>query len=171
MINKENIKLRLIRSNDFEVINSWENNPIYWSISGTQVPFSKDLINAYVNDSQDIYKVKQVRFIICDKTNDNEVHGSIDLFDFEPYHLRAGVGILINPNSRRKGIAEEALRLLETYAKANLNLRNMHCSVLSDNEGSIKLFEKAGFKKIGTRLAWTNVNGTWLDEHMYQKEL
>ena len=171
MINSPEIKLRLINSDDFEIVNAWENNPIYWSISGTQVPFSKDLIRAYVNDSQDIYKAKQVRFVICDINDENCVFGCIDLFEFDPHHLRAGVGILIDPESRRKGVGAKALDLLEKYAKENLSLRNIYCSVLSDNEASINLFEKAGFERIGTRNSWTNVSGEWLDEHLFQKKL
>ena len=171
MIDSLNIKLRHINEGDFEAIDSWENNPIYWSISGTQVPFSKDLIRAYISGSQDVYKVKQVRFIICDKDDDNWIHGSIDIFEFDPYHLRAGVGILLNPASRKKGIAAISLQLLEKYAKENLSLKNLHCSILANNQSSMKLFEKAGFSLVGVRKNWTKVNSEWLDEHLYQKSI
>jgi hypothetical protein len=43
--------------------------------------------------------------------------GSIDLFDFDHFHGRAGVGILIaDPADRKKGYASAALACLVNYA-------------------------------------------------------
>ena len=48
--------------------------------------------------------------------------GTIELFDFEPTHLRAGVGIWIADESeRQKGFAKEALQLLINYSLSNYN--------------------------------------------------
>ena len=84
-------------------------------VSNTQSPFSRFVLEQYITSShQDIYSVKQLRLIICNE--ENKAIGSIDLFDFDPNHLRAGVGILIAEKAdRKKGYASEALSLLMDY--------------------------------------------------------
>ena len=78
--------------------------------------------------------------------------GAIDLFDFEPQHERAGVGILVyDPAQRGKGYGAEALALLEEYARTVLRLRQLWCNVLADNVPSLTLFERAGFRRVGVK--------------------
>ena len=79
--------MRTLEPSDADIILKWENNPDNWSVSNTLVPFSRKLIEDYVSSAQDIYSVKQVRFIICLVKTVREI-GAIDLFDFDPYHLK-----------------------------------------------------------------------------------
>lgn len=165
------VDLRLISEDDFETILSWENNIAYWVVSGTRVPFSKDLIKAYVSESQDVYKVKQVRFVIYLKHEPEVLVGCVDLFEFDPFNLRAGVGILIDDNERGKGYGKEALKLIEKYAATHLKVKNLYCNILANNKASNSLFKAVGYKKCGEKLNWTLEDGEWIDEHFYQKEI
>lgn len=94
--------------------------------------------------------------------------GSIDLYDFEPHHLRAGIGILIDEAQRGQGHAFEALELVKDYCFNTLNLHQLYCSIEPDNVISIRLFAKAGFVPCGTRKEWLLRNGAWSDELMFQ---
>lgn len=170
MIRGEKIDLRPIEPWDADKILEWENDQDNWRVSNTIVPFSKELIVQYVNSAQDIYEVKQIRFIISEKET-REAVGTIDLFDFDPRHQRAGVGILIDKSFRGKGYALEALTLIEEFALNSVGIRNLFCNILEDNEVSIALFEKAGYVQIGHKIKWFNAVVDWLDEYMYQKQL
>ena len=68
--------------------------------------------------------------------------GMIDLFDFNPQHKRAGIGIVIHPDFQQKGFASEALSLLIQYAFTHLQLHQLYANILTDNEKSLQLFEK-----------------------------
>lgn len=57
------------------------------------------------------------------------------------------------------------------YARNQLKLRNLTCGIQSTNVASQKLFEKAGFIKIGLRKNWFMVEGKLEDEYIYQLEL
>ena len=106
------IKLRALEPEDLEFLFQIENNEIFWEVSHTQTPFSKFMIKNYLENAHlDIYETKQLRLIIEEKSNANKV-GMIDLFDFNPQHKRAGIGILIHPDSQQKGFASEALSIL-----------------------------------------------------------
>jgi len=99
-------RLRAIEPSDIDLIYSWENDSSIWQLSNTIAPFSKYVIKQFIENShQDIFQLKQIRLMI-EKTDDKVIQtiGSIDLFDFEPMHKRAGVGILVaNKSDRKKG--------------------------------------------------------------------
>jgi len=170
MLKGTKVFLRTLEPTDSELLLDWENDPSNWKVSNTMVPFSKELIYQYVHSAQDIYAVKQVRFIVCCCEDEREV-GAVDLFDFDPKHQRAGVGILIRGEEQSKGFAAEALQLVEDYALNHVGIRNLYCNILEDNDRSIALFEKQRFIKVGHKSNWFNHGGRWLDEFLYQKEL
>jgi len=168
MLKGGKIYLRTLEPSDADIIWKWENNSDNWRVSNTLVPFSRKLIEDYVNSAQDIYSIKQLRFIICLVENDKEI-GAIDLFDFDPYHLKVGLGILIAElEDRRNGYAKEAVLLIKEYCFNHLNLHQVYCNILSKNKASIDLFEKSGFTICGTKKDWIKNKEGWLDELMLQ---
>ena len=168
MLKGEQIYLRTLEPADADIILKWENNSDNWRVSNTLVPFSRKLIEDYVNSAQDIYSIKQLRFIICLVENDKEI-GAIDLFDFDPYHHKVGLGILIAElEDRRNGYAKEAVLLIKEYCFNHLNLHQVYCNILSKNKASIDLFEKSGFTICGTKKDWIKNKEGWLDELMLQ---
>lgn len=161
------VHLRAMEPEDVELLYHWENDPGIWHLSSTFAPYSKHLIRQFALSDNDIFTNKQLRLIIC--CQDNRPVGAIDLFDFSAPHKRAGIGILIAEESdRRNGYGSEALDLLIRYAFDILQLHQLYCNVLTDNEESIKLFSNKGFELVGTKKEWVNVNNNWKDEHILQ---
>ena len=101
----------------------------------------------------------------------HEVVGAVDLFEFDPQNLRAGVGILIDESFRRRGYAKDALLTLERYTKEILHLHQLWCGISSSNTASKALFESAGYCEIGRRKEWTLAGDAWEDELFFQKIL
>lgn len=170
MLTGPKLYLRTLEPSDADQLLAWENDSKNWRISNTLVPFSRHLIEQYVNSAQDIFETRQIRFMICLKAT-NEVVGSLDLFDYEPIHQRVGVGILIDQRFRIAGYGLEALTILSDYALNGLGVRSLYCSVLSDNLGSKTLFLKSGYREVGVRHNWFNDKGTWVDEYLFYKQL
>mgnify|MGYP006176370753 CR=1 FL=1 len=165
----QNIYLRALEPEDLEFIYTIENDESIWEVSHTQTPYSRFLIRQYLeNAHQDIYEAKQLRLAIC-FTNSSEAIGLIDLFDFDPKHLRAGIGILIQQSKdRNKGIGSEALQLLIDYAFSQLQLHQLYANIGTDNEVSLQLFSKFGFQRIGIKKQWNKVNNVYKDEALFQ---
>ena len=170
MLKGKRIGLRPLEPWDVDKLLEWENDHKNWRVSNTLVPFSKELITRYIENAQDIFAAKQIRFIICEGNSLNAI-GSLDLFEFDPLHQRAGVGILIEEGHRGKGYALQALELVEEYALNVVGIRNLYCNILEDNTESQRLFEKAGYVEVGRKIKWFNDQVDWLDELMYQKVL
>lgn len=165
----KHISLRALEPSDLDFLYQLENDTSIWEISGTLKPYSKKVLQLYLeNAHRDIYEVKQLRLCICDLNN--ACIGLIDLFDFDPKHKRAGVGIVIsNPEDRNKGVGNEALNLLCDYAFKILDLHQLYANILEDNESSIHLFEKMGFEKIGIKKDWIRTSSGFKNEIMFQK--
>lgn len=164
----KHINLRPLESEDLQFLYDSENDEANWKVSGTQVPYSKFILKNYIENShQDIYEAKQARLVIESKESKLAI-GMIDLFDFEPMHKRAGVGILILNEYQNKGFASEAIELIISYAFNYLNLHQLFANITTDNKNSISLFEKYKFQLIGIKKDWIYHNQKFTDEATYQ---
>jgi diamine N-acetyltransferase len=156
---------------DASLLLLWENNPSNWRVSGTEVPYSMHEMQQFIENASDVRANKQLRLIICDKSSHLAL-GTLDLFDINFKHKRAGVGILIGEEENRgKGYALESLLLLEEYATRHLGIINLFCGVHADNQSSIDLFKKANYKHIGTREKWYIDEKGSIDELLFQRIL
>jgi diamine N-acetyltransferase len=165
------IKLRALEPSDVDLLYSWENNSQIWSVSNTLVPFSKFVLEKYIADSHmDIFQSKQLRLMIdYDGEGNNETIGAIDLYEYDPLHRRAGIGILISEEKyRNRGFASEALQTLINYCFSVLQLHQLFCYIDCDNKISIKLFEKFRFKITGEKKDWIRSPEGWRSEYMLQ---
>ncbi|WP_152287598.1 GNAT family N-acetyltransferase [Flavicella marina] len=171
LLKGKKINLRPLEPEDLEFLYNAENDGNYWKVSGTQTPFSKYLLKNYIENShQDIYEAKQLRLII--ETSDSRTPvGMIDLFDFEPQHKRAGIGLLILSEYQNQGFASESISMLVSYAHHYLGLHQVFANIGLDNQTSIHLFEKHNFTKTGIKKDWILYNGSYFDEAVYQRIL
>ncbi len=165
----EIIRLRAPEPSDLELLYTWENNPSTWKVSNTIVPVSRYMLKQFIdNASKDLFEVRQLRLII-ETTKEQKPVGTIEIYDFDPFHLRAGVGILIGDISeRKKGYAKNALKVLIAYAFDILCLHQLYCNIALSNESSLKLFTEAGFTVVGIRKEWNRNADGWEDEYFLQ---
>lgn len=164
----EHIILRALEPEDLDFLYQIENNESFWEISHTQTPFSKYILREYLENAHlDIYESKQLRFLIEEKSTKKQV-GMIDLFDFNPQHKRAGIGILIHPDFERKGFASETLSILINYSFSHLQLHQLYANISSSNSKSLKLFKKHKFEEVGVKKDWILSEGKFKDEVLFQ---
>jgi diamine N-acetyltransferase len=164
----DKVSLRAIETEDIELLYKWENDEKTWEVSHTLVPFSRYILALYIkNSDKDIYETKQLRLMI--DSADGKTVGAIDLFDYDPYHSRAGLGLLIySKKDRRKGYASAALSLIIDYCFDKLNFHQLYANIDTKNEASINLFNKSGFQICGTKKEWLLTEAGWKDEYLLQ---
>lgn len=186
----ESISLRAMEPEDIDNIYCWENDPTVWVDSAAHQPFSRHALRQFIeeNSSVDIYSCRQLRLMADIEIITNyeseialptaktilSTHytvGCVDIFDFDPYHRRAGVGIIVDSRHRRQGYGTLMLAELEKFACQHLSLHQLHCTIAADNGASLALFEKVGYKRCGTLSQWVLSNNSWIDAHTYQKLL
>ena len=168
MLKGSKIYLRAIEPEDAAKVLIWENNPENWRVSGTEAPYSMHGILDYINSIHNFRQSGEMRLMIC-LSDTNEAVGTLDLFEANFKHGRAGIGILIaEEKERNKGFARESLEILIEYCKFMFDFHNLTANVLEDNISSIHLFESVGFELVGTRKEWFFDQGKRINERIYQ---
>ncbi|MEI6887879.1 MAG: GNAT family N-acetyltransferase [Bacteroidales bacterium] len=171
MLTSKRLQLRAVEPGDIDILYRWENDPAIWMVSNTLTPYSRFQIEEYVmNARNDIYTTRQLRLMIVGHKGNikGKAIGAIDLFDFDPVHLRAGTGIMVREEFRGGGYASEALDVLVSYAFEVLNLRQLYSNIMPHNIASISLFEKFGFERCGIKKDWIRIGDSWQEEWMFQ---
>jgi diamine N-acetyltransferase len=139
---------------DLDLLYKWENDTSIWRYGNTLAPYSRFSLKTYLADArQDIFQSRQLRLMIVQKAGNLTV-GTIDLYDFDPVNCRAGIGILIDENHRRKGLGLEALNRIKEYAFRFLLLKQIYAFVPIHNEPSVRLFAQGGYVTSGKLTAW-----------------
>lgn len=164
------VTLRGVEPHDVEWLYRWENDTQFWGVGTTLTPFSRHTLEEFIlSQREDIYSSRQIRLMI---ESGEECVGMVDIFDIDPYHLRAGVGIFISPEYQRRGYASAAIALIVDYARETLFLHQLWCSVAEDNAPSLSLFDSLGFSRVGLRCDWIRTGATsFANEVLFSKLL
>ena len=158
-IQGEKISLRALEPGDVKLLYIWENDPVIWRISQTLKPYSEYTLQMFVDcATDDIFTTRQIRLMV-DLKNENPDEpkttiGIVDLFDYDPFNQRIGLGILIHQDYRRQGFATEAIELIKKYVFETLLIHQIYCNVQQDNKTSLILFEATDFEIIGLQKDW-----------------
>lgn len=171
MLSNQQITLRALEPEDLDLLYHWENNSEVWKVSNTHTPMSKFILANYIKSSDaDIWEKKELRLVVENK--EQEAVGTIEVFDFDPYHQRAGLGIIIFKKAdRRNGTASAAIQLILEYLKSEIGVHQVYVNIAADNSPSIQLFEQLNFQEIGIKKQWLKRPNSWVDEIMYQRFL
>lgn len=166
----DQLSIRPIQITDAALVLDWENNLPEWNKGNTDIPYSLPDILNLIYDLQDVHRAGQGRWMICLPGSPQPV-GVVDLTDIHFDRGESSVGVLVaDPAWRRKGIASQALLLLEEKA-AELGIRRLLSAVFSRNKPSIALFEQLGYQKIGLADETYFVEGTYIKPLLFEKWL
>ena len=152
---------------DLELLYLWENDPEVWRVSGSCGPVSRERLQHFIEEQNyDIYATRQMRLIV--ESNGMAI-GTLDIIDFDPQHLRFGIGILIYANeNRRLGFASSAIEAIKEYGRTTLFVNQIWATVAEGNIASLELFRGCGFEECGRRKAWLRREEGYIDEIEFQ---
>ena len=147
------IKLRAIEPEDLDTLYTIENDVALWSVGTTNVPYSRYVLHDYIaHASNDIYIDRQVRLII--ENEDAKMIGIADVMNFDPQHLRAELGIVIQTGFRHQGYATAAIEAMLQYSLRVLHLHQVYVILDEKNENAKKLFNKLAFRESARFSHW-----------------
>lgn len=138
------VNFRALEPEDLDMLYKIENDETLWRIGSTNVPYSRYTLHDYIaHASNDIYIDKQVRLMI--ENAEGHPVGILDFMDFNPQHLRAEIGIVIESRYRCQGLATAALREAIDYSRRIFHLHQLYAVVSTENEEAQSLFRKQNF--------------------------
>jgi ribosomal-protein-alanine N-acetyltransferase len=79
------------------------------------------------------------------------------------------VGYWIGEPFAGRGLMPEALRLLCRHGFGTLGLHRIEAACIPDNVRSVRVLEKAGFRREGLLRSYLRINGFWQDHYLYSR--
>lgn len=142
----EQIYLRILEEfdvNDHYV--KWLND--YEVTKFTESRFKPHTIESLKSEIGSMINNNNITFAIVEKEKNKHI-GNIKLGNINWIHRYAEIGLIIGEKDYwGKGIAREAIGLVVDYAFKGINLRKLNAGIYINNVGSIKAFQKCGFKQ------------------------
>ncbi len=168
-LENNNLRLRALEPEDLAYLYKWENNTNLWIYGNTLTPYSKLALRTYISETQqqDIYEAKQLRLMIELKSS-KAVIGTIDLYEFDFHHSRAGIGILIDEDYRNNNYASQTLEIIKEYVFSFFKIKQIFAYIGTDNLQSVRLFEKAGYSRSGELIDWIRDGSDYKNVYIYQ---
>lgn len=149
-----NIYIRPLEKKDALISYKWRNDSEVWKYTGSKPDkeitweVEDEWIDKVIKDNSN----KRFAIIV-----DDVYIGNIQLTnikgDSAVYHIFIG-----DRDYWGKGISKQATFLILNYAKRNLNLSNVILEVKKDNIAAFKSYLKSGFKLIGEKEDWYQMN-------------
>jgi len=154
--------------NGSEEYASWMNDPeIYQYLESKWRQITVEDLKEYIKSIND--GKNNFLFGIFDKATDKHI-GNIKVGPIQHVHRYGDIGIIVgNKNYWGKGVATEAIKLIVQFAFEDLNLNKVTAGMYDINRGSLKAFEKNGFRQVGI---WKNhvfFKGEYIDQFIMEK--
>jgi diamine N-acetyltransferase len=164
------VQIRSLEPNDATTLYLWDNNPDLWHVSESPGPVSLHILQQMCSDGpQALLEHGQQRWMI--EANGKPI-GTVELFDYQPKHLRAGVGILIgSPENRNRGYGLLALEKVLQLGFEVFGITNFWATIGVSNTASSHVFLKSGFQQVGIWKQWYFQKNNWEDAAMFQKRI
>ena len=99
---------------DVMKLHAWENSSNDWWMGASVTPIGLTAMSKFVEATNDLYQDRQLRLMLDVLRHESQMSsdktvGAIDLYDFEPRQLRAGVAVHVDADHRRQGHALEGV--------------------------------------------------------------
>jgi RimJ/RimL family protein N-acetyltransferase len=131
---------------------------------------SKGSYDEYANRMLNlINNSNQKNYILIDEENCNKPLGKIQFFDYNPRNFSAEFGYYLPENNRNKGVGSIMIeKFLDiAFKDSNYNLNKLYATTASNNNPSIKLLNKFGFKLDGRLREHYWIDGKKYDQCVY----
>lgn len=166
MLTTENLVLGPIETSDAPLIHVWQNDKEIQSLSADE-PRSETLneseqrVQRWINSNPEETLHWAIRHKDCGLV------GFAHLALIERRHARCHIGIVIGEKSLwGRGYGTEVCVTLTRYALQELSLNRVAAETYSTNPRSMRMLERAGFKREGT-LRESIWKDQFVDEHLY----
>ncbi len=106
------------------------------------------------------------QFVLIEKET-QKVVGDLGIHFFGKENKQVEIGCTLNKVFQNKGYATESVKKVIDYLFKELNKHRIITSIDPDNENSIRLVERIGFRKEAHFIESLFINGKWVDDLIY----
>ena len=166
-IDANRIRLRWISDEDTDAFFAIYSNPEvmrYWS---TPPLPDRDAASKLISQIHADWKRRLILKWGIARRLDDQLIGSLTLFNLDFTHRRAEIGYALGREHWRQGYMNEALMSVLKYAFEVLDLHRIEADVDPRNDASIRTLEKLGFQREGYLRERWQINGEIQDAYFY----
>jgi len=132
------------------------------------IPQTIQDVEAFIGNSSKAFNHPGSWFqLVIIEKHTNKVIGDLGLHFFGQENLQVELGCTLSKKYQGKGYASEAMKMTIGYLFGKYNKHRIIASVDPDNEKSIKLLERTGFKKEAHFRESLFFKGFWVDDIIY----
>jgi len=161
------VRLRALERDDVPTFVRWFNDPEVRRHLAWFEPMSRAREERWFETE---YLVAKDKFVFAIEARIDEAWllvGNSSLEDISWKNRSAGLGIVLGEKEHwGRGYGTEAVRVLLRFAFGELALNRVELTVLADNARAQRCYEKAGFRREGTRRAAIFRDGRYHDLHL-----
>lgn len=134
-----------------------DNKETVWNSEDLSYPYPLTRVRKYI-----LHQLKIENYIELSVLENNTFVGTVSIEKIDKINRSASIGYWIAKPYRGKGIATRAVKLAVNFAFTELGLNKIYAETAQENLPSIKVLEKAGFKKAGKRVGSDNGKAAYI---------
>lgn len=169
----DRLRLSVLRPNRAgDVSNYFKRNRQFhakWSQTHSNDYFTKATQKEYIkNDIKEYRRGFLVPLWISLKDDPKNIIGRLSFFNFAYGGMMScSLGYHLDQKMTGKGYMTEAIKASCQMLVDILHLHRIEAFILPENEKSLSLISRCGFKKEGIRYSYMHINGAWRDHVSY----
>jgi len=133
---------------------------------GIELPSSPELEEKAMEKYADCKGVNGT-IVFAIETHDGEFVGGLSLHSLDEKNGHFSFGVIVHRDHWSCGYAEDAVRILLRYGFHERRFQKCNSACIADNNASIRLHQKLGFKQEGRRRQQVFFNGIYHDEVLF----
>ncbi len=159
MLEGKLVNLKILEKEDLPLLQQWVNNPKF--ISGFMSPIqrSRGELEKFENSPL------TPKTFIVEKKDGSKIGIIVHYNSYLSMNELLEIGYAIAPDERGKGYCTEATRLMVDYLFLSMDVSRIQAATSTNNKGSQRVLEKAGFTIEGT--IRKHVRGERRDAYLY----
>jgi ribosomal-protein-alanine N-acetyltransferase len=159
--------LRPLRASDVDpFVSAFRDDPELGWLLGFERDPTEDYVKERLRSERNkLRSGRSVAFTIAD-TEDDAFLGEVLLHSFDWQHQRAAAGVWVRIEERGRGIGLCALQLICAFGFEDLGLARIELTTFPDNEGMLRIADRAGFAREGVLRSYTRERGRRCDVAM-----
>ncbi len=132
------------------------------------IPKSMDDVETFIGKiSKNINEPETwFQFVIIENKT-QKIIGDLGVHFFDSENKQVAIGYTLNKDFQKKGYAIESVKRVIDYLFNELDKHRVIASIDPDNENSIRLVERIGFRKEAHFVESLFINGKWVDDLIY----
>ena len=159
--------LRAVTGRDAPILAKWFNHQDNVRFMSPIIRGRKHTLRGIRKEIKSMDREYERSFMVVEKKMKKTI-GYAGIDDIFQLDKRGEIYFIIGDKSEQgKGYGKEIVALLLEYAFHKLRLHSVSASAVVENKASLAILAKFGFKRIGVRRDYNNIQGKYVDEMLF----